>query len=67
MSEIQNKISELKEKYDADMNREAEIRSNFLKRESDTTCDYYVHHTRMWEYHRGKYNALIELERSLVS
>lgn len=57
-------IKKEQEKAIENMERGAEIRRDFEATGGPSACDYYTHHTRMWEYYRGEYNALTKVLRN---
>lgn len=41
------------------------IRTKHITAGETLTCDYFVHWTREWEYHRGQVNSLLKIQKLL--
>ena len=54
-------LAKRKKLISEDMDRHFRIRHEQWE-DGDSTSEYY-HHTRMYEYYRGQYNLIIELEK----
>lgn len=58
-----NKITELKEKHKKEMEKyDGEVR-RLVSNGTPLECDYIIHRRIMSNYHRGAYNALVDLEK----
>lgn len=61
LKEIEGQIQGLMAHHQQSMLGYDEERREHEESGQSLTCDYYLHKTRMSEYHRGAYNALLEL------
>ena len=59
------KIQELKKTHRLEMFLYDENRRKHIADGYKQDCDYYNHQTNMSNYHRGAYNALNDLEKTI--
>jgi hypothetical protein len=62
---MKDKITEAKEKHRKEMDKATTDITVFTSKNGYEVCDYLLCKIRRQEYHRGAWNALNELEKSL--
>ncbi len=59
------KIQEIKDAHDEKREMYAKNVRDHIDKYGSRECDYLIHRRLMEAYHRGAYNAILEIERSL--
>jgi len=59
-----NKIAELKEKHHKELTSYGDQVKEYVDQYGNDNSDYLTHRRNMCHYHRGAYNALIEVEKA---